>query len=105
MSDRMMTLGGAMEFGGSNKELSPRKFRGCTTLNDLKTAKSEISLDQMRNESAAKLSTSLYYMLTAPFNWTTRQFANRNRSSDKETTKPNILMNLFRKKRIECNSR
>lgn len=105
MSDRMMTLGAKREFGGSNMELSPRKF-GCMTLSDLKTAKSEISLNQMRDESAAKLSSSLFNLLTAPFSWTTRQFANKNRSSDdKENPKPNILMNLFRKKRIMCNSR
>lgn len=101
MSDRMMTLGGKMEFGGSNMELSPRK-RGCTTLNDLKSAKSEISLDQMRNESAAKLSSSLFNLLAAPFTWTTRQFANK---SDKEKKKANILTNLFKKKRIMCNKR
>lgn len=108
MSDKMMTLGGrgqlGNEFGGSTKELSPRK-KNCNTLSDLKLAKSEISLNCMQNEQAnGKISSSLLNLIGIPFNWRSRQLTTNN-NNQKDKKKPNMLTNLFKKKRIVCNKR
>lgn len=109
MSDKMMTLGGrgallGNDFGGSTKELSPRKVKANTLL-DYKLTKSEVSLNFIQNEqSSSKFSSSLLNLIAMPFKWRSRQMANRS-EHNKDKKKPNVLMNLFKKKRIMCNER
>jgi hypothetical protein len=108
MSEKIMTLGGrghlGNDFGGSTKELSPRKVNS-KTLADLKLAKSEISLNCIQNEqSSGKISSSLLNLIGIPFNWRSRQLTNRC-DNNKDKKKPNMLTNLFKKKRIMCNKR
>lgn len=107
MNKRMMTMGGrgqlGNDFGGSTKELSPRKTKANTLL-DLKQARSEISLNCIKDEQASgKISSSLLNLITNPFNWRPRQLANKSENKDKKKT--NMLTNLFKKKRIMCNKR
>jgi hypothetical protein len=107
MSERMMTMGGrgqlGNDFGGSTKELSPRKMKS-NSLMDCKLTKSEVSLHFIKNEqSSAKVSSSLLNLIALPFNWRSRQLANKSENRDKR--KPNMLMNLFKKKRVMCNER
>lgn len=104
MSEKMMTMGGRRqlgnEFGGSTKDLSPRKRN---LLLDHKFAKSEINLNSIKNEQS-KVSSSLLNLIALPFNWRSRQLANKcDKGKDKQKT--NMLINLFRKKRIMCNER
>lgn len=108
MSEKMMTLGGrgalGNDFGGSTKELSPRKVKANTLL-DYKLTKSEVSLNLIQSEqSNSKFSSSLLNLIAMPFNWRSRQMANRS-ECNKDKRKPNMLMNLFKKKRIMCNER
>lgn len=108
MSEKMMTLGGrgalGNDFGGSTKELSPRKAR-TNTLLDYKLTKSEISLNCIQNEqTSGKFSSSLLNLIAMPFNWRSRQMAHRS-ENNKDKRKPNMLMNLFKKRRIMCNER
>lgn len=103
-----MTIGGrghlGNEFGGSTRELSPRKKKANTLL-DLKQARSEISLDCIKDEqSRGKISSSFLNLIGIPFNWRSRQMANKSESKDKKKT-TNMLTNLFKKKRIMCNKR
>lgn len=101
----MMTMGGrgqlGNDFGGSTKELSPRKMNS-RTLGDLKMTKSEISLDCIKDDR--KISSSLLNLIAIPFNWRSRQLVNRSENS-KDKKKPSMLTNLFKKKRIMCNER
>lgn len=108
MNKKMMTIGGrghlGNEFGGSTRELSPRKKKANTLL-DLKQARSEISLDCIKDEqSRGKISSSFLNLIGIPFNWRSRQMANKSESKDKKKT-TNMLTNLFKKKRIMCNKR
>lgn len=113
MSEKIMTMGGrghlGNDFGGSNKELSPRKVQNGRFLLENKLAKSEISLNQIKDDpSATKLSSSLLNMIAIPFNWKSRLLTNKNNASIKK--KPNMLTNFWRKKRIgnaglACNKR
>lgn len=107
LNKRMMTMGGrghlGNDFGGSTKELSPRKTKANTLL-DLKQARSEISLNCIKDEqSSGKISSSLLNLIAIPFNWRSRQLANKNENKDKKKT--NMLTNLFKKRRIMCNKR
>ncbi|CRK88356.1 CLUMA_CG002133, isoform A [Clunio marinus] len=109
MSDKMMTMGGrgqlGNDFGGSTKELSPRKVNSNTLLNDSKLARSEISLEFIKNErSSGKLSSSLINLITMPFSWRSRQVTNKS-EINKDKKKPNMLMNLFKKRRVMCNEK
>jgi hypothetical protein len=108
MSEKIMTMGGrghlGNDFGGSTKELSPRK-KNCNTLSDLKLAKSEISLNCIQNEqSSGKISSSLLNLIGIPFNWRSRQLMSKS-DNNKDKKKSNMLTNLFKKKRIMCNTR
>lgn len=108
MSEKMMTLGGrgalGNDFGGSTKELSPRKTKS-NTLMDYKLTKSELSLNCNQNERrSGRFSSSLLNLIAMPFNWRSRQMANRS-ENNKDKKKPNMLMNLFKKKRVMCNER
>lgn len=104
-----MTMGGrggllGNDFGGSTKELSPRK-RKKNALEDFKLAKSEISLNRIKDgESSGKISSSLLNMIAMPFNWRSRQLTNKS-EINKDKKKTNMLMNLFKKKRVMCNKR
>lgn len=103
----MATMGGRGQlgnaFGGSTKELSPRKTKANTLL-DHKLARSEISLNCIKDEqSSGKISSSLLNLIAIPFNWKSRQLANKSESKDKKKT--NMLTNLFKKRRIMCNKR
>lgn len=107
MSDKMMTMGGrgqlGNDFGGSTKELSPRKRKN-NTLFDPKLSRSEISINYIKDEqSSGKISSSLLNLIGIPFNWRSRQLTNRSVNKDKK--KANMLTNLFKKKRIMCNKR
>lgn len=108
MSEKIMTMGGrgqlGNEFGGSTKELSPRKtVKNSSLLYDNKHAKSEISLNQIKDENKS----TLLNMIAMPFNWKSRMLMSRNEV--KKTAKPNMLTNFWRKKRIgdgyTCNKR
>lgn len=110
MSEKIMTMGGrghlGNDFGGSTKELSPRKtVKNATLLYDNKHAKSEISLNQIKDENKS----SLLNMIAMPFNWKSRMLVNRNEAK-KATSKPNLLTNFWKKKRVggaglSCNKR
>jgi hypothetical protein len=105
MSEKMMTMGGrgqlGNDFGGSTKELSPRKIKSNTFIND-KHAKSEISLNCIKDErSGGKVSSSLLNLIAIPFNWRSRQLATKSEGTREK--KRNMLMNLFKKNRITCN--
>ena len=107
MSEKMMTMGGrgqlGNDFGGSTKELSPRKKN--QTLLDYKFAKSEVSLNYIKDEqSRSKTSSSLLNLIAMSFNWRSRQLTNRS-DSRRDKKKTNMLTNLFKKKRIMCNKR
>lgn len=106
MSEKIMTMGGrgqlGNDFGGSTKELSPRKtVKNATLLYDNKHAKSEISLNQIKDENKS----TLLNMIAMPFNWKSRMLMSRNEV--KKPAKPNMLTNFFKKKRIgyTCNKR
>lgn len=109
MSDKIMTMGGrgqlGNDFGGSTKELSPRKtVKNASLLYDNKHAKSEISLNQIKDENKS----TLLNMIAMPFNWKSRMLMSRNEV--KKPAKPNMLTNFFKKKRIgvggyTCNKR
>lgn len=104
----MMTMGGrgqlGNDFGGSTKELSPRKMKSITLMNE-KLAKSEISLNCIKDEqSSGKVTSSLLNLIAIPFNWRSRQLTNKSGSS-RDKKKTNMLMNLFGKKRVMCNKR
>lgn len=109
MSEKMMTMGGrgqlGNDFGGSTKELSPRKRKNNSLL-DYKLARSEISLNCIKDDAASggKISSSLLNLIAIPFNWRSRQLTNKSENS-KDKKKPNMLMNLFKKKRVMCNKR
>lgn len=108
MSEKMMTMGGrgqlGNDFGGSTKELSPRKKNRSTLLN-YKFAKSEVSLSRIKDEqSSSTISSSLLNLIAIPFNWRSRQLTNRG-DSNRDKKKSNMLTNLFKKKRIMCNKR
>lgn len=104
-----MTMGGrgqlGNDFGGSTKELSPRKRKNNSLL-DYKLTRSEISLNCIQNDAASggKISSSLLNLIAIPFNWRSRQLTNKSENS-KDKKKPNMLMNLFKKKRVMCNKR
>lgn len=111
MSDKMMTMGGrgqlGNDFGGSTKELSPRKVNtlGVTSM-DHKLARSEISLNQIKSEqSSGTISSSLLNLIAHPFNWRSRQMTNKSDNVRGDKKRPNMLSNLFKKKRIMCNER
>lgn len=105
----MMTMGGRGElgndFGGSTKELSPRK-RKTNTLLDYKQTRSEISLNQCikDEESKGTKSSSLLNLIAIPFNWRSRALTSKN-EINKDKKRANMLTNLFKKKRIMCNKR
>lgn len=112
MSEKIMTMGGrghlGNDFGGSTKELSPRKtVKNATLLYDNKHAKSEISLNQIKDENKS----SLLNMIAMPFNWKSRMLMNRNEVKKTATSKPNLLTNFWKKKRVggtaglTCNKR
>jgi hypothetical protein len=111
MSEKIMTMGGrghlGNDFGGSTKELSPRKtVKNATLLYDNKHAKSEISLNQIKDENKS----TLLNMIAMPFNWKSRMLMNRNEVKKTATTKPNLLTNFWKKKRVggaglSCNKR
>lgn len=109
MSEKMMTIGGrgqlGNDFGGSTRELSPRKTKANTLL-DSKLTRSEISLKTCVNDepSSSKISSSLLNLIAIPFNWRSRQLANK-RDNSRDKRKANMLMNLFKKKRVMCNKR
>lgn len=109
MSEKMMTMGGrgqlGNDFGGSTKELSPRKRKNNSLL-DYKLTRSEISLNAIKDDAASggKISSSLLNLIAIPFNWRSRQLTNKSENS-KDKKKPNMLMNLFKKKRVMCNKR
>jgi hypothetical protein len=108
MSEKIMTMGGrghlGNDFGGSTKELSPRKQKS-NTISEMKLAKSEISLNCIQNEqSKGGVSSSLLNLIGIPFNWKSRQLTSKSDNS-RDKKKPNMLTNLFKKKRIMCNKR
>lgn len=97
------------DFGGSNKELSPRKVKEKNLLLSIKLTKSEISLNQIKDEStrASRASSTLLNMIGMPFNWKSRMLTKRMDDKKKST---NMLTNFWRKKRIgisgfACNKR
>ena len=109
MSEKIMTMGGrghlGNDFGGSTKELSPRKaVKNATLLYDDKHSKSEISLDQIKGENKV----SLLNMIAMPFNWKSRMLMNKGEVK-KSSPKANLLTNFWRKKRVgvglTCNKR
>lgn len=109
MSEKIMTMGGrghlGNDFGGSTKELSPRKVKSNTLFNP-NLARSEISLNYIKDEpSSGKISSSLLNLIGIPFNWRSRQLTSRSENNNKDKKKTNMLTNLFKKKRIECNKR
>lgn len=92
------------DFGGSTKELSPRK-KNRNTLLDFKFTKSEVSLNYIKDEQIKpKISSSLLNLIAIPFNWRSRQLTNIS-DNRKDKKKTNMLTNLFKKKRIMCNKR
>ena len=113
MSEKVMTMGShgyllKSEFGGSNKELSPRKVNmHKSLLYDSNITKSEISLNQMKSEEARNSST-LLNMIGIPFNWKSRMLTRKN-SDRNNKKKPNMLTNFWKKKRngvgYACNKR
>lgn len=112
MSEKIMTMGGrghlGNDFGGSTKELSPRKIvKNATLLYDDKHSKSEISLNQIKDENKS----TLLNMIAMPFNWKSRMLMSRNNEVKKNSAgkSSNMLTNFWRKKRIgvglTCNKR
>lgn len=108
----MMTLGGrgqlGNDFGGSTKELSPRKVNK-NLLIDKKLVKSELSLNHAKDNSevSPKVSSSLLNLLI-PFSWKWRVLTNRS-DGNKDKKKSNMLTNFWKKKRVDtgvmCNKR
>jgi len=106
-----MTMGGrghlGNDFGGSTKELSPRKVvKNVTLLFDDKHSKSEISLNQIKDENKS----SLLNMIAMPFNWKSRMLMSRNNEVKKSSAgKTSMLTNFWRKRRVgvgfTCNKR
>lgn len=117
VSEKMMTMGSNLgnDFGGSTKELSPRKINNAKLLLEQKHAKSEISLNQIKDEETKAQTSYLLNMIGLPFNWKSRMLMNRNSgrnnnsSSEKTKKRPNLLTNFWRRKRIgdtlTCNKR
>jgi hypothetical protein len=111
MSEKMATMGGrgqlGNDFGGSTKELSPRKMKSVTL--DTKLTKSEISLNLIKDADSAKVSSSLLNMIGIPFNWKSRMLSNRVEANQQQKKKTNLLTNFWRKRRNEvgilCNER
>lgn len=117
MSEKMMTMGSNLgnDFGGSTKELSPRKIKNAKLLLEQKHAKSEISLNQIKNDDTKAQTSVLLNMIGLPFNWRSRMLMNKNSNnkngsnSEKTKKRPNLLTNFWKKKRIgdalTCNKR
>lgn len=117
MSEKMVTMGSSNlcnDFGGSTKELSPRKLNNAKLLLEQKHAKSEISLNQLKNEETKAQTSVLLNMIGLPFNWKSRMLTSRTNNSnssnsEKNKKRPNLLTNFWKKKRIgdalTCNKR
>lgn len=112
MSEKIMMMGGRGKllgntFGGSSKDLSPRKtVKNATLLYDNKHAKSELSLNQIKDVKSK--STTLLNMIAMPFNWKSRMLMSRHETKKSEKSS-NLLTNFWRKIRVgnepQCNIR
>jgi hypothetical protein len=118
MSEKIVTMGGrghlGSDFGGSTKDLSPRKVKNKSLLFDNKLTKSELSLNQIKDVnggggSGSRDSSTLLNMIGLPFNWKSRMLTSKSNDTGSKKKSSNVLTNFWRRKRNEvgytCNKR
>ncbi|KAG5671637.1 hypothetical protein PVAND_001828 [Polypedilum vanderplanki] len=116
MSMKVMTMGGGQlgsDFGGSNKDLSPRKMKNKSLLYSEKLTKSELSLNQIKhneiNSNNNRGSSSLLNMIGMPFNWKSRMLMSKSNDTVTKKKSSNVFTNFLKRKRngigYVCNER